>query len=188
MTSWAGLNPAIFVISIIVQIIGVVADNLTTQRFIKDLGIAYESNPVVRTVYERWGFKVWSALELIPIIVLASLDFSFDVLFFGVFYGVTRFLVGVHNYQTIRVYRILGVDVYKEHSEWLNQQVKNAVHNERARFRTDYLVYSIFCFVAAALVASSTPDIGSSFPLTLATGLIFGIGSYYVVAMMHQSS
>ena len=180
------MNPAIFVASLFASIIGVVSDNWTTRKFISDLGIAYESNSFIRTVLERWGLKVWLVLETIPVLMFSSFDSFFDILFLGVLYGVIRGLAGAHNFQTIRAYRRIGVDTWKEHVEWFDQQYKKVTRNDTAKLRLDYLVFSLLCFIATILIVS-TPDVKSSFLLVLAAGLILGIGGFFTNAVVHES-
>jgi len=152
-----------------------------------DLGISYESNPFVRTILERWGLKVWLVVETIPVLMFSSFDFFLDILFLGVLYGVVRGLAGAHNFQTIRAYRAIGADIWKEHVESFEQEYTKIARNATAKLRLDYLVFSLLCFLAAVLILS-TPDIKSSFLLVLAAGLILGVGGFFLNAVVHESS
>lgn len=178
------MNPLIFWASIVFSCLGVAFDNITTGKFIKDIGIEYEWNPCFRKVYKRWGYEIWILIEAFIIAAFCIVDsLVTGILFFGVFYGVFRGLVAAHNWQIISTYETVGIDAFKEHGKCLKQFSQKANHNNRVKTKLQYFACSLICVIASVLMFfiaafESLFSAGLNFTFYPVAGLVFGVGLF----------
>lgn len=181
------MNLSIFITSIILSSIGAIADDLTTRKFTREIGIDYESSPLFRWAYERRGFMFWIVIEALVVAFFGILDsFLLDmvlpgVLLFGVFWGIYRGLLAASNFRIITLYRTIGIDTFKEHGRWLDQMLKKATAGVKHKMKLHYYVCVLACLLAYSSVLA-VPFTSSyqtaSFLALFSGGLILGVAVF----------
>jgi hypothetical protein len=177
------LNLLIFLASIIISIIGVISDNLTTRKFIGDIGIEFESNVNYIKICEKWGYKTWVVIEAIIVAAFGVGDFISNVLFLGIFYGLCRGLIAANNFQIISEYRAIGIAAFRKKSEMQRTLLQNVSQVNRYKMRLHYFVCFFICVILFSLISSIGTFQGVGlFLLSTVEGLIFGMGSFFLTA------
>jgi hypothetical protein len=175
------LNSLIF-LGIVVSIVGVTSDNLTTNEFIKDIGKESESNANFTKIRERWGYKAWIGIEAIIVVGFGICDLILNELFFSIAYGVFRGLAATHNFQIIGEYRTIGIDAFRENSKRRRQLFQRVSPINRYKMRLQYFACFFICIVALMLIfliAYESIFQVDLFLTFLVAGLIFGIGGFF---------
>jgi hypothetical protein len=144
-------------------------DLYSTHIFIRDLGISYEANPLMKRIIINGGLRKTLLVQIPIIIILGLLDSEYSfLLYWGLWFGIARGLVGLRNFQVINRYRIMGVDRFREQ----DLQLKSLLQNSSAgqRIRTVLLPATILalCFVAMLFIEDMT-----------ANSIIFALASFY---------
>jgi hypothetical protein len=175
------LNLLIFLASVVFSSIGVGFDNLTTTMFVRDLGIEFESNALMRMVRERWGYKTWIGIEAIVIVLFGLFDLQLSLLFFGVVWGIGRGLVATHNFSIINEYRTIGIEAFREDARRRRQLFQGVSPINRYKMRLQYFASFLSCFIAFVLMllngAYELATIGL-FLTFLVEGIILGVAGF----------
>jgi uncharacterized membrane protein (DUF485 family) len=170
-------------LGIVVSIVGVTSDNLTTNKLIEDLGEEFESNANFKKIRKRCGYKAWISIEALIVVFLELIDLILlNKLFFSIAYGVFRGLAASHNLQIIGEYRIIGTDVFRQNSEKRRQLFQGVSPSNRYKMRSQYFACFFMCIVALMLIfliAYESMFQVDLFVTFLVAGLIFGIGGFF---------
>jgi|WetSurMetagenome_2_1015567.scaffolds.fasta_scaffold23160_3 hypothetical protein len=128
-----------FVVSISISSVGVFLDNITTRKFIGDIGIEYEWNCIFRKLVPKYGYRLWVILEVLVVTFLGLFDTAINVaipgtIFCGLLYGSFRILASGHNYfDIIGKYRKMGIEKFFVYSadSVSNQKTQRSLQNKK---------------------------------------------------------
>ena len=144
-------------------------DLYSTHIFIRDLGISYEANPLMKRIIMNGGLRKTLLIQIPIIIILGLIDSEYSfLLFWGLWFGIARGLVGLRNFQVINRYQIMGVDRFREQDLQLKSLLQNS--SVRQRIRTVLLPAAVLalCFVAMLFIEDM-----------IANSIIFALASFY---------
>jgi len=166
-------------ISISLSSLGSFLDIYTTYIFVRDLGIEFEANKIVRNVIKKHGYKGILFLQAILIILLGivdSLKLYYSFFFIGLVVFIVRGLVATNNLQTIVEYRTIGIDSFKEKVMSKRQAFQNASLMNVIKYVLPYLGEALVCFVIYAIL------LAVDFPLViLSRYFVFGLAFSFIV-------
>ncbi len=155
--------------SLLSSSLGFGVDLYSTRVFIKDLGISYEANPLMKKIISRGGLKQTLLIQIPIIVVLALVDSEYPfLLFWGLWFGIARGLIGLRNFQMINRYRMVGIDRFKEQDANLRMMLQNS--SARQKIQTILLptAFLVLCFAAMPFIEDMA-----------ANSIIFALASYY---------
>jgi hypothetical protein len=164
-------------VNVIILFAGVLSDILTTRRFIKDIGIKYEWNELIKYLYTKYPkkwFRIWVIIEgfVIAILILISL-FLPKMLLFGVFWGVFRGLLGIDNLRNI-------CDKY---SKLLSQKPPHEVWKTKLQFKICFVI----CLVGALLILFApfwSFQVDAFWHFLFVSCVIFGVAFFLLVKVI----
>jgi hypothetical protein len=182
------LNGLIFIASVLVSSAGVASDNLTTRKFINDIGIEYERNCIFKKIYKNWGQKAWIFVVEVPIIVgLGLADSHFGTLL-GIAFLLFKSLAATHNYwHLIRKYQKMGVENFRDYDKKNREPFNGLSIVNRFKLRKSYSVAFLLCIPTLIAVFSVCCAFNVQIPVLVSIiGLIVGLMSF-LVAMIAVS-
>jgi len=174
----------LFFISIVLSLVGCILDNYTTRIFIKDLGLEFEANKLVRSIIRKYGYKSSLVQEVILVVIIGFID-SIKSLsfygFFGLFYLIVKGLSAAHNLEIIYEYRTIGISEFKERAEQRRKALRNVPLLSRIKLRLSDFVEVLICLIAYKILLTVV------FPLViLIRSLLFGLASYLIIRLIIQ--
>ena len=163
------LDSTSFILSLFSASLGVFTDLYSTHVFIKDLGINYEANPLMKKIISRGGLKRTLLVQIPIIVVLALVDSqSSFLLFWGLWFGIARGLIGLRNFQMINRYRIVGVDRFKEQDANIRRLLVESSTRQKIQTMLLPAVFLILCLSAILFIEDM-----------IANTIIFALASFY---------
>ena len=149
--------------------LGVFIDLYSTHVFIRDLGVSYEANPLMKKIIATGGLKRTLLIQVPVIVLLALVDSQYSfLLFWGLWFGIARGLIGLRNLQVINRYRIVGVDQFKEQ----DMNLKRLLQDSSTKQRIQMMLLPAALF---ALCLATIPFIEDM----IANSIIFALASFY---------
>lgn len=163
-----------FLISLSLSSLGVLFDLLTTNIFVKEIGLKFEWNKFVTAIVSRWGYKVWIFFVEFPVVLFfAFFDSSFSLVFhLGLVWLIGRGFVASENLRAIVQYRMIGIEEFKAQYSLREEALRNSSLGDKLKLKLPYL---IGLTISGTIFLSFMFPTPSSLPLlnTLSLGLIF---------------
>ena len=124
---------------------------------------------MMKKIISKGGLNRTLLIQIPIIVVLALVDslYSF-LLFWGLWFGVARCLIGLRNFQIINRYRIMGIDKFKEQDANLRIALQNASTRQKIQTMLLPVALLVLCFVALLFIEDM-----------IANSIIFALASYY---------
>jgi len=179
------LDFTLLFISISLNSLGSFLDIYTTRIAIRDLGIEFEANKLVRNNISKHGYKRQLLIEASVIILVGivdSLRLVYSFFFIGLIFLIVRGLVATSNYQIIVKYRTIGIDAFKEKAEIQRQAFQNVSLMNIIKYILPYLIEALICFIIYGILLTI------DFPLIiLSRYFVFGLAVYFIATAFYSS-
>ncbi len=163
------MDALLFLISAAESSLGVFLDIYSTRIFLRDLGVAGEANPIMRKMISKKGLKATLPIQIVTILILALIDSEFPfLLFWGLWFGVARGLVGLRNFQLITRYRVIGIERFREEQVVWRRMLLGSSTGRKIRIMLLPVSILVLCVICLFLVEDM-----------YVTSILFALVSFY---------
>ena len=163
------LDATLFILSSLAASIGVFVDLYSTHVFVKDLGISYEANPLMKRIMSSGGLRRTLLIQIPIIVILALVDSEYSfLLVWGLWFGIARGLIGLRNFQIINRYQIVGVDKFREQDAYMRRMLGESSTDQKIQTMILPMAFLLLCFAAMPFIENM-----------IANSIIFALASFY---------